>query len=801
MATTSLGFAAGAAHAEDAAAGTVLSGAEGAAALAAADAQAIVVTARRRVENVQDVPIAISTLSGEQIEAAGAYRLDQIKLLTPSVQSLSLNPRNANINIRGLGANVNVTNDGLEQGVGFYVDDVYYGRSGQTQFDLVDLQQVEVLRGPQGTLFGKNTTAGAIVVSTKEPSFTPEGTIEVSGGNLGYQQLKAGYSAPIIEDKLAFRISAAGTHRDGYIHNVHTGEDIHDYNNFTVRGQLLATPTDKLKIRAIVDYGMQRQNCCAQVQAGKVTTRIDGTPLPNGFDARVARIGYTPLPVDPFSYNVDLDSLTRTQMYTGGVQVNADYDFGDFTLTSVTSRRFWNWKPNNDPDGISRPATVQGRIIDHQSQFSQELRLASNGKQTLDWVVGGYYFWQMIDGWQTSAFGPDAALFNLPPILYGGADGLSASERALASAALDGYHLEAFSRPTTKSYAAFGQGTWNITDQASLTAGVRYTHEDKTGVFSQQALGGAPLSSFAPADRATVALLRGIIGGTNAYNVDLSEDNISGLLTGTYKITPNILTYATYSRGYKSGGLNLVNLAPALPKTVKPEKVNHYELGLKSEWLEGNLTANLAAFWTDVNGYQTTIFDVDRLTTYISNVGSVRSRGIEADLRFRPFEGLSTYVSAIYDEAKFVSYKNAPPPIEYTGLLPPTANFIDLSDRPLPGAPLWAASVGGEYEHVIPGVETFLGYIGGDYSYRSSYYASGNDAASSKVGDYAILNARLGVRSESGATDVSIWAKNLGDTKYFEIQGGGNAGGSGLITGLVGQPRTYGVTLRQKFGG
>ncbi|MBW8881953.1 MAG: TonB-dependent receptor plug domain-containing protein, partial [Asticcacaulis sp.] len=201
----------------------------------------VVVQARRRTESVQRVPIAISTLSATQIEGSGAYRLDQLKQLVPSVQTLTFNPRNANVSIRGLGGNVSLTNDGLEQGVGFYVDDVYYGRPGQSQFDLVDLQQVEVLRGPQGTLFGKNTTAGAINIVTREPSSTFGGSLEATGGNLGYQQLKASITGPLIDGKLAFRASVAGTHRDGYIHNLHDGRDLAGYDNLTVRAQLLAT--------------------------------------------------------------------------------------------------------------------------------------------------------------------------------------------------------------------------------------------------------------------------------------------------------------------------------------------------------------------------------------------------------------------------------------------------------------------------------------------------------------------------------------------------------------------------------
>jgi iron complex outermembrane recepter protein len=754
----------------------------------------VVVTARRREEDIQDVPIAITTLGGDQLEATGAYRLDQLKQQVPSIQALSFNARNANVNIRGLGSNVALTNDGLEGGVGFYVDDVYYGRPGQSQFDLVDVQQVDILRGPQGTLFGKNTTAGAINITTREPSFKPEGSLELSAGDYGYQQERGSYSAPLVDGLLAFRASLASTHRDGNILNVHNGKEVGDYNNLTSRLQFLLTPSDRFKLRVIADYGSQAQNCCISVAAGTAYTRIDGTALPNNFAARAARIGYTPLPIDPFARRVDIDSPVRAEMWTGGLSAKADYTFDAFTVTSITAYRFWNWKPQNDGDGTSRPATIQGRIIDKQRQFSQELRIASDGHHTFDWVGGLYYYWQEVPGFQTSLFGPDGALFNLPPALYP-----TPAAASVATAALNGYQLSAYSNPETKSYAAFGQTTWNISPTWALTGGLRYTYEDKDGYFRQSVTGGAPLSSFPAASQALVTTIRNLIGATNSYSTSLEEDNVSGLATLSWKVTPDILGYGTYSRGYKSGGLNLSNLPPSAPLTVEPETVDHYEIGLKSDWFDGALTANFAGFWTEVDGYQTSFFDTDRFTTYISNVGVVRSRGVEADLHFQPFKGLTTYASTTFDDAEFVSYTHAPPPVEYTGLLPSTANFIDLSGRPLPGAPKWATSVGGEYQGRLP-IDDVSYYIGSDYSYRSAYYASGNDARSSRIGDYALLNARLGLRFERYDADLSVWVKNAGDTHYFETLGGGNSGGSGLVTGIIGQPRTWGVTLRKKFG-
>ena len=243
--------------------------------------EAIVVTAsRRREENVQDVPIAITALSSEAIQRRGDYTLSQIQQQVPTLQVFSFNPRNTNINIRGLGSNVALTNDGLENGVGIYIDNVYYGRVGQSQFDLVDLQQIEVLRGPQGTLFGKNTTSGAINITSRLPSFEPEFSGEATLGDYGYHQVRGSVSAPLIGDSVAFRLSVADTHRDGFLYNKTTDTHAQDYDNFTIRGQLLVKPSDALSIRLIGDYSRQKQQHVLNVLAGIFTKYDDGTTIP-----------------------------------------------------------------------------------------------------------------------------------------------------------------------------------------------------------------------------------------------------------------------------------------------------------------------------------------------------------------------------------------------------------------------------------------------------------------------------------------------------------------------------------------
>ena len=229
------------------------------------DGSEIIVTARRRNERLQDVPIAVNVVEASRLSDTGSFNINRLTQLLPSVNFYTSNPRNSSILIRGLGAPFGLTNDGIEQGVGLYVDGVYYSRPASASFDFVDIERIEVLRGPQGSLYGKNTTAGSVNITTKPPSFTPEGNIEASAGNYGFMQLKGSVSGPLVADRLAVRLGFSGTLRDGTLTNVLTGKDVNSQANFSARGQLLFTPNDRLKITLAGDHNQQNPDCCAQV--------------------------------------------------------------------------------------------------------------------------------------------------------------------------------------------------------------------------------------------------------------------------------------------------------------------------------------------------------------------------------------------------------------------------------------------------------------------------------------------------------------------------------------------------------
>ena len=756
-----------------------------AAALDAEESEAaITVTARRREEDAQDVLIALSVLSADTLDKTGNFTLGQVQQLVPSLQIFSFNPRNTNINIRGLGANVALTNDGLENGVGFYLDNVYYGRPGQSQFDLVDLQQIEVLRGPQGTLFGKNTTAGAINITSREPSFTPEAQGEISLGDYGYHQLRASVSAPIISDRVAFRLSLADTHRDGFLTNLHDGSKAQDYDNFSIRGQLLVKPTDTLSVRLIGDYAHQKQHYVLNIPVTYFGTYDSGATIPNNIFARTSRAGYTLLPADPFAREGDSDSHYQAFMKSYGASGQIDWDLGQVALTSITAYRWWDWDPANDGDSTSLPVTTKAQQANRQRQFSQEVRLGSTGSNVVDWTVGAYYFWQTIRGYGASAYGSAAPNWFVPT-----------ANPVVADAALNGFETRSYSEPRTKSYALFGQASWNISDALSLTGGLRYTHERKTGAYRQWWVGGADLSTLSAADAAAATAIRNQFNPRASYTAGIRDDSISGLATLSWKIAPDALVYGTYSRGSKSGGLNLTNIPSGAVPQVKPETVDSYELGFKSAWLDRTLTLNAAAFWTEVSDYQTAITQPNILGTfvqYISNIPKVRSRGIEGDLSYAPTKWISLTASASYIEATYRDYRNAPQAPERSATLAPTQ---DLTGVQLGGIPKFTYSLGADVAQPIGGGGTEI-YGHADFSHRSSFNTSSSNSRYAQVPGYGLLNARIGIRADSGLWDISVWARNLGDKQYFQAL---NPGAFGLVTGTIGDPRTIGVTLKTRL--
>jgi len=742
----------------------------------------VVVTSRRRIEKVQDIPIAVSVVTGKQAEQAGAFNVNRIKELVPSVQLYSSNPRNTGINIRGLGSTFGLTNDGIDPGVGFYVDGVYYARPAATSLDFIDIEQIEVLRGPQGSLFGKNTTAGAFNITTRKPSFNSGANFEVSYGNYAFLQAKASVTGALA-NKLAGRLSFSGTQRDGLIENVKTGKSTNTLNNQGIRGQLLYTPTENINITLAGDFTAQNPDGYAQVIAGVAPTQRAAY---RQFNAIIADLNYKLPSLNAFDRKIDQDTPWRSKQELGGASVNLDAKIGKGTLTSTSAWRYWTWDPSNDRDFTGLQALARSEGTSRQAQWTQEVRYAGEFSSNLSGVVGVFVLGQDVKSnpyqteesgnaqWRFSQSTTNTALWKTPGLF-------------------DGYGIKTKSDLHTFSSAVFGQLDWKITERLHLLPGLRYNYDKKTANYDRKTYGGLQTT-----DPALIALQKTVYSD-QAFQADVDDTNYSGNITLSYKASDKINGYATYAKGYKPVGINLGGLPtlagqPILELAViKPEDVNHYEFGVKTSPLKNSIL-NLTYFNTEINDFQTQVqaaeLGVNR--GYLANADKVRVKGVELDASFIINKHFSVNGAATYTDGKYVKFTNAPLPLEETGA--PVA-FKDVSGTDLPGISKWAGTLGVEYAKEAK----FFGNLGKFFvaldSYARSEFSSSPSASKYLVvPGYAIFNGRLGFRVADGLS-AHIWGRNLLNKDYYEqlLPAGGN---SGQYAGVLGDQRTYGITLR-----
>jgi iron complex outermembrane receptor protein len=742
--------------------------------------EAVVVTARRIEETVQEVPIPVSVVSGELAAKAGAFNVNRLKEMIPTVQFYSTNPRNSAINIRGLGAPFGLTNDGIEAGVGLYIDGVFYSRPAAASLDFIDVERIEVLRGPQGTLFGKNTTAGALNVTTRKPTFAPESEFELNYGNYDYVQAKGSISGPF-SSKVAGRLSFSGTRRDGLILNTDTQTRQNSLNNLGVRGTVLFAPSDRIAVTTAFDATRQRPEGYSQVVAGVAPTLRSAN---RQYPAIAADLGYTPPSFNAFDRVTDIDTALRANQDLGGASVNVDWKVWRGRFTSTTGWRYWNWDPSSDRDFIGVPVTTVSAAPSTQRQWTQEVRYAGEISRRANLVVGGFVFQQGIDSDPafTQEQGSAAARFFLAPSAAAATPGL-----------LDGYGFSQYVKYRNVSAATFGQLEWAISDRLRVLPGLRFNYDTKSVDFDQQVYGGLQTS-----DPALVALQRSVLA-PQSYAADVDDTNVSGQLTVAYRFTPTVNSYTTYATGFKSVGLNLNGVPtdaqdrPVLSAaTVKPEDVHHFEAGLKTEPFRG-VTANVTVFNTDIENYQAQVVNasVGVLRGYLANAEKVRVRGAEFDTTARLNRHVYFYGSGAYNDGRYLSFPDAPPPLEDTG----GPQVKDISGSALPGISKWAASAGAEYSNpatVLSRSGELFGAL--DVSYRSSFSSSASASRYLIVDGYSLLNARVGIRWSDGWT-ISFWARNLLGKNYFELLSAA-PGNTGLYVGQPGDQRTIGVTLR-----
>ena len=742
----------------------------------------VIISSRRRKEAAQSVPIAISIIGGPQIEEAGAFNVNRLKELVPTVQLYSSNPRNTSLNVRGLGSTFGLTNDGIDPGVGFYVDGVYYARPAATTLDFVDIEQIEVLRGPQGTLFGKNTTAGAFNITTRAPSFRPGANFEVSYGNLGFVQAKASITGGLGE-KFAGRLSFSGTQRDGLIENVATQKPVNDLNNLGIRGQLLYKPSDKLSITLNGDANRQRPNGYAQVIAGVVTTQRAAY---RQFKAIIDDLDYKPVSYNAFDRKIDHNTAWRSGNDLGGVSVNIDAKLGKGTITSTTAYRYWNWDPSNDRDFTALSVLSLSQATSKHKQWTQEIRYAGDLSKKLSGVFGLF------------AIGQD--LVTNPEHIEESGDAQWRFSQSTTSSLwktpdlFKGYGIKTVSQLKSFGGAAFGQLDWAITPKLHLLPGIRYNYDKKDVVYDRKTYGGLQTT-----DPALLALKR-LVYTDQAFEVSANESNFSGQLTLAFQATENINSFVTYSTSYKPIGVNLGGLPSAGGQpllelaTIKPEYVTHFEAGVKTKPTE-NTILNVVFHNTEIKDYQTQVQTAELGVNrgYLANAEKVRVLGVEVDASTRIKKFITINAALAYTDGKYVSFTNAPVPLEETG---GRNAFKDVSGQRLPGISKWAATLGGE---ITSKKNKFLGdngkyFFALDSYYRSEFSSSASPSQFLNVKGYALLNTRFGFRASHG-TSIFLWARNMLDKNYYEqlLPAAGNAG---HYAGVLGDQRTFGITLR-----
>ncbi|WP_430406934.1 TonB-dependent receptor [Fluviicola sp.] len=742
----------------------------------------VIVSARRREETAQDLPIPISVVSGSAVAESGSFNVNRVKELVPSVQLYSSNPRNTTLNIRGLGSTFGLTNDGIDPGVGFYVDGVYYARPAATTLDFIDVEQIEVLRGPQGTLFGKNTTAGSFNITSKKAEFTPGANFELSYGNYGYIQAKASITGPISK-KIAARASFSGTQRNGTIYNVSTGKYTNDMNNQGVRLQFLYKPTSKINVTLAGDYSRQRPDGYAQVIAGVVQTKRAAY---RQFNQIISDLNYSLPSENAFDRKIDHNTAWKSNQDLGGISLTADFKLGKGKITSTTAWRFWNWNPSNDRDFTGLDVLAISQAPSKHQQWSQEVRYAGDWGKRLSGVVGLYVIGQELKGSQKEESGKDQWRFAKS----------STSSLWQTPGLFEGYGINTTSKLNTWSASVFGQLDWKLAKKLHLLTGLRFNYDAKEVYFDRKTYGGLETT-----DPALIALKKQVYTDQN-FHAKTENSNLSGQLTLSYKPIRQITAYGTFSTSYKPVGLNLGGLPTESGRVmtelaiIRPEFVQHVEIGIKTAPTK-NFTLNITAFDSEIKDYQTQVqtAEVGVNRGYLANAEKVRVFGLELDGNLRLNEFVSLYANAAYTEGRYIKFENAPVPLEETG----GANaFKDVSGSRLPGISKWIGSIGIDLSLKGNLLKWDGRYFLAIDSYsRSSFSSSSSESAYLNVSGYSLLNGGIGFRAKEGVS-VFIWARNILNKNYYEqlLVAAGNAG---QYAGVLGDPATYGVTIKYGF--
>ena len=675
----------------------------------------IVVTAQKRSENLQQVPIAITAFTTEALAEKQIFNVADIAQYTPNLNfstAGSGSATTASFYIRGIGQHI--MHFTADPAVGVYLDDVYMARSMGANFNLGDVAQVDVLKGPQGTLFGRNTIGGAVAVTTNRPVFDFEGHADLSVGTIDTLLGHVTINTPLVTDKLALRFTMMGNVRDGWGKSTTPDGRVHDMGRARIVGgrvQLLWQATDEFDVLFSADGTHQRGNSPPQGLVDYTVTPdlyVDPSWLANGYNSRLF--------IQP---DDDVDTL--------GGAVTMRYQGDDFALKSITAYRWQHAVAGQDYGGIPLPFLAQ-QTDQRQWQFSQELQATGTlFDDRLKYTLGLYYFKESAENGEF--------------------------------AWVQGAALEIPLDVTAESFAAYGQLTYNLTEKLSITGGVRWTHEKKTEDVTSL-LGGVVL---VPQTR-----------------IAFTEEPVTPMANIKYQWSPNFMTYASFSRGFRSGALNALPFSSVDLVPTRPEKSTVYETGLKLDALDRRLRVNAATFYTEYDDIQIgATHEVDGAFVYRNaNAAKAEIYGGEIEVTVAPAAGFEAFLNGSYLHSK----------------ISPVAGFT-FGETTLPNAPKFIVNAGWKYSHMLPAGGRIT--VGADTNFRTGAYPQFNPAKGSWQPKYALVNARIAFEPDGQPWSVTLWGKNLTDKRYNVF--GQTAGTADLSVAWFGRPLEAGATFELRF--
>lgn len=707
----------------------------------------IIITAQRREENLQDVPISVSAWTARQIRELEIRNTVDLSALTPGMYAAgSRGDVNPLFSIRGIGLNDTFSNNNPT--VGIYFDDVVQPLPPLLSLPVYDLERIEVLKGPQGTLYGRNTTGGAINFISKRPTAEFDSYFLAGYSRFERFDLEAAVGGPI-SDELAFRLSARSVQQsDGWQTNALTGETIGDRNNNAVRGQLLWTPSDDVEVWLKASYIDEKADNQLREHMGY---NAPGGGDCIGFLNGVRDEGNCVNVLGYFDPTNDRRSVENSELYghdnevqSYDLTVDVSWDLGNVTLTSITGYVDYSRDLGDDSDGAAL-IMLDSFYRDDIESFTQELRLASDGDSSLSWVLGFYY-------------AEDEVFSDFDQAL---------DEHFFLT------RVEIDALQETTAYSLFGQADYPLSDRLTLTAGFRYTNEDKDLTYDAFDTDPFGTSQFLPTP---------IAGIDN----DFSEDDVSGRLSLDYALSDQTMVYASASRGFKSGGYKTAiafNVAELDP--FEGEHLNAYEVGTKTTWLDGKMQFNAAAYYYDYQDFQAFVTEIRGGINVIvlSNAGDAEVYGLEAELTARPTERLFAKVAGNVMSTEIVRIN---PEVQ-----------ADYEGNEMANAP--ELTLFGLLRYQLPTEELGFGsYLMADTSYRSDIFFSVNNRGQNSQDGFWLLNARVGFQSPDERWDFALWGRNLTDELYVNSSYD-NYGGIFPSQNFLGDPRTYGVTLSYTF--